>query len=86
MSGDNEFKVSEWEFISPLNLDICFNNHDGLLWDLMVCYKLRGMPIGYLVQSKDDGFKFKSNHLDKEYTYRMIMSGGNVMFFRRSFK
>ena len=82
---EKEFKVNEWELISPLNISIDFNNHDGLKWDLLVCYRNRGMPIGSIIQSGEE-MKFESNHLDKEYSYRMMMSGRNVLFFRRKFK
>jgi len=95
-----KFEASEWELINPKNISFGLNNHDGLIWELMVSIKaesgyIRGMPIGFIVQANpelEDGpyptqeprMKFLSNKFDEAFIYRMIMSGNNVMFFRKA--
>ena len=88
MKMEKEFIKSEWELISPLNIHFSLWNHDGLLWDLFVGIKtkdgcIRGMPIGDIVQGADNQMKFVTNSKDNEYTYRMIMAGKNVFFYRK---
>jgi hypothetical protein len=82
------YDLSEWEHINPKNLDFCLNNHDGLKWELFVSTKtddgnIRGMPIGWIIQGDvEDTFKFITNPKDEKYSYRMMMSGKTILFFR----
>lgn len=96
---ENKFETSEWELINPKNIHFSLNNHDGLLWELMIGIKtadgyIRGMPIGFIEQATPEQiedcysmpsprFKFVSNKKDEEYSYRMVMSGKAIMFFRK---
>jgi hypothetical protein len=85
---EKKYELSEWEHINPKNLDFTLGNHDGLIWELFVSTKsddglIRGMPIGWIVQGREDTFKFVSNEKDENYSYRMIMSGKTILFFRR---
>ena len=79
---ENNFEHSEWELINPKNISFVLNNHDGLLWELLVNLNLRGMPIGSIVQ-EGNCFNFETNKLDQEYSYRMLMRDRNVLFFRK---
>lgn len=85
---EHEFIKMEWELIDPRNIHFTLCNHDGLIWNLTVGIKTpdgmtRGMPIGDIIQGAEHQMKFVSNMNDKEYAYRMIMSGKNVFFYRR---
>jgi hypothetical protein len=55
---------------------------------------IRGMPIGNIEQANPEvledcysmpspRFKFVSNQKDTEYSYRMVMSGKAIIFFRK---
>ena len=84
----NEFIKSEWELIDPRNIHFSLCNHDGLIWDLSIGIKtqdgyIQAMPIGNIVQGIENQMKFVTNSHDEEYTYRMIMAGKNVFFYRR---
>ena len=84
---EKEYEKSEWELINPKNISFGLNNHDGLIWEILVGINLRGMPIGNIVQGNEySSLSFQTNPNDEEYIYRMIMSGRNVMFFRRKRK
>jgi hypothetical protein len=68
-----KFEASEWELINPKNISFGLNNHDGLIWELMVFIKaesgyIRGMPIGFIVQANpelEDGLIYDARY-DKE--------------------
>ena len=86
------YEKSEWELINPKNIHFSLNNHDGLIWELLVGTKTedgycRGMPIGSIVEGdSENNIKFVSNQKDEEYSYRIIMSGVKILFFRRKRK
>jgi hypothetical protein len=85
---DRKFEESEWELINPKNIHMTLNNSDGLHWSFSVGIKLpdgyiRGMPIGNFIQGLEGSIEFETNPNDKEYSYKIIMSGKTILFFRR---
>ncbi|CAK0770828.1 hypothetical protein CCP3SC1AL1_520017 [Gammaproteobacteria bacterium] len=75
---------NKWEVMDNRGISFSLNNHDGLLWEVLIFYKEedRQFFIGKLTEKGIVPYStnYKKN---EEYEYRLMWAEDKILFFRR---
>lgn len=70
-----------WELLDNKGISFLMNNHDGLLWEVLINYK-EGDRDRFIGKLTEEGLVPMPVN-DAKFEYRMLWSEGKILFFRR---